>query len=159
MSDGTVRKRKKKRAVFEKTLYISLFITLGVLLAVQVFQLSSQFQPLYAWSDKSEGEPLGAEEYLFEKVYLRVSLKNGEVNENIKILVNGDVVSNFSKNSVNLELLAGDIIELDTSESASTNADLTIHISEGYSLQKSGQTTDKAKNVKILGKVTKYCAK
>ncbi len=65
--------------------------------------------------EAADGEPLGYETYLFEPCKLELKLNNIEYCPDIKVMVNGDEICDFSNDTIILDLKPGDVVELDAS--------------------------------------------
>lgn len=66
--------------------------------------------------EASDGVPLENEAYLFEPCKMELKLNDIEYCPELKVMVNGDEVGDFSSDTLLLELKDGDIVELDASK-------------------------------------------
>jgi len=55
------------------------------------------------------------EEYLYSEGEISVALCSADVDENLKLLVNGEEVAVFSQNVINLKVKEGDVVSVDGS--------------------------------------------
>jgi len=112
----TRMKRRETGYRIEKILYITFIVTFFLMVVVQAAILNPDIRTFLAINDELEGAPLSAEEFLYNKGTLVLKLSYGEINENLKVLVNGDEVARFNTGSISINVKDGDIVEIDASE-------------------------------------------
>jgi len=115
-----VKKRKEfenKRPKFniEKLLFLGFIMVFLVLILVQAALTSPTLRTFLVTDDKYEGTPLGVEETIYEEGKIELDLTSGNCSPDIKILVNGEEIADFTKSHIGLTVKNGDIVEIDDS--------------------------------------------
>lgn len=119
-SAGKKQKRSKAKSVnpgarFERVLFF-LFVFLFVsLIVVQAAMMNPSIRTFFTGDTGLEGSPLQYEEYLYSQGEISVVLCNEDLNEDLKLLVNGDEVAAFSQKLINIKVKHGDVISIDGS--------------------------------------------
>lgn len=111
---------------FERILYTSFFIVFFVLILTQTAMFIPSLNSAMIEKDTQNGVPISEEEYLYKKGTLVLTLLDFENYQALKVLVNGEERAAFFKNTLNINVIDGDVVELDGSE---TNANTTVAVS------------------------------
>lgn len=104
-----------KSVNFERFLFKSFIAVFVLLLAAQAALLNPAVRSAITIHDGVEGTPLGAEEYLYNEGNMKIELLDGDSNPDLKVLVNGEEKACFEAKSVQLDVIEGDVIEVDGS--------------------------------------------
>lgn len=116
-------KRAKSEETFEHLLYFSFVVIFFVLVISQTILMSPTMHSYLETNNSVEGVPLGPEEYLYDRGKISLALSGREIDENLKVLINGEEAAAFSVNELDLEVKSGDVIEVDA-----RNSELPVNI-------------------------------
>ncbi|NLP14617.1 MAG: hypothetical protein GX383_09150 [Clostridium sp.] len=128
-SAGKKQKRSKAKSVnpgarFERVLFF-LFVFLFVsLIVVQAAMMNPSIRTFFTGDTGLEGSPLQYEEYLYSQGEISVALCNEDLNEDLKLLVNGDEVAAFSQKLINIKVKHGDVISIDGSLASESEVEI-----------------------------------
>ena len=111
---------------FEKILHISFFIVFFVMILVQTAIFMPSFNSAMIMRDSYNGVPIGEKEYLYKEGAIELTLIDFKNYPVLKVLVNGEERALFVGDKVYIEVIDGDVVELDGSE---TNNNTTIAVS------------------------------
>ncbi|MFZ5989775.1 MAG: hypothetical protein ACOYWZ_21990 [Bacillota bacterium] len=148
-----VRKEKNPRFGFERVLFFSFVCIFLTLIAVQTAMMNPSVRTFLVDDSGLEGSPLSLEEYLYSEGEISLALCEGDYNEDLKVLVNGDEVAVFSDNVVNLMVKDGDVIEVDGSLAGEAEVEI-ISASENIANENIGKIVKVNSDVKELTKIT-----
>ena len=111
------RKDKKynKPVNFERFLFKSFLVVFVLLLGVQAALLNPDIRSSITMQESIEGQPLGAEEYLYNAGTIEIELLEENSIPALKILVNGEEKACFDVKNVLVDVIEGDVIEIDGS--------------------------------------------
>lgn len=121
------RKEQKKFFCFEKLLYGLTILSLVLLFFFQSIQFVPAFNKMIIKQQSREGTPIAKEEFLYKKGEITLCLADLKSSPQLKVLVNGEEKGFFSNNELTLELVDGDIVEVDASE---VSENIKIYISK-----------------------------
>jgi hypothetical protein len=110
------RDKKSNRPVnFERFLFKAFLIVFVLLLGVQAALLNPAIKSSITKQESIEGAPLGVEEYLYNFGTIEMELLDEDSIPALKILVNGEEKACFDTKNIRLDVIEGDIIEIDGS--------------------------------------------
>ena len=115
VSSNTRSWREKLKFNIEKILFFCFIITFVLMIFVQAAITNPSIRASLSINDELEGTPLAMEEFLYNRGNIVLKLANLDKDENAKILVNGEETSSFIKNTVDVKVKNGDVIEIDAS--------------------------------------------
>jgi hypothetical protein len=138
---------------FEKLLFTAFIVCFIALIAVQITLSSPALRPLVSVDGRYEGNPLKTEEYLYDVGEVTIKLVKPEPENNIGILLNGEEAAVFSGNEVTLEVLDGDVIEIDASAAKSEIEVRITNVSDNLSRKYIGKSLTVKGSVKILSQI------
>jgi hypothetical protein len=95
------------------------------LLGVQAALLNPAVRSLITLQESIEGAPLGAEEYLYNSGTIEMELLDEDSIPALKILINGEEKACFDTKNIQLDVIDGDVIEIDGS-AVSDNVKIAI---------------------------------
>jgi hypothetical protein len=121
-------------------------------LIFQAVLLIPGFRDAFIWQDEMEGAPLEREAYLFNKAKIQIKLSGDVRDENVKVLLNGDEVADFWENRVLLDIIDGDVIEIDGTASSSAYTGTVGVIPGEHTVKSVDRFFTVNKNVIKLGK-------
>lgn len=121
----TERTRQHKPFNFEKFLFNGFLAVFVILLGVQAALLNPAFRSAVTVEEGLEGSPLGSEEYLYNEGSIELRLENSESNSDVRVLVNGEERAVFNDYSVIINVIEGDVVEIDASE-ATSSVEVTV---------------------------------
>lgn len=117
---------------FERFLFFSFVCIFMALIMVQAAMFNPTISAFLTKDSSFDGRALQLEEYLYDEGEISIALCDGNSNEDIKVLVNGEEVAAFTDNVVDLKVKDMDVIEIDGSlvegaevEVVSTNGNFT----------------------------------
>jgi hypothetical protein len=116
----------RKHRDIEHILYASFFVVFLALIITQAAIFIPSIKLAVMEKDSMMGVPIGKEEYLYKEGNLELTLVDFENYPALKVLVNGDEKASFQGKTVSLEVLDGDVVELDGS---GTNASTGVSAS------------------------------
>ncbi len=116
----------KKPVNFERMIHLLFFIVFLFLIAIQTAIFFPSIKPGVIAKDSLIGVPIGKEEYLYKEGSFVLTLLEFESYPALKVLVNGEERASFNGKSVTVNVIDGDVVELDGSE---TNANTSFTIS------------------------------
>jgi len=150
------RKRNKKTNIkinIERFLFLAFICTFITLVIVQVALMSPSIRTFLNVSNDYEGRPLGLEEFLYKEGEIAIGLVNGDSNPGLKVLINGDEVSQFDEKIINLKVKDGDVIEIDGSAVRGEAETEIVSKSDNIDVDCLGKTVKVQSNIKKLVKV------
>lgn len=102
--------------LFERVLIISFITVFAIMLIAQAALANPNLWPSIAIGAQFEGKPLGIEEFLYDEAKIVIELLNNQSNPLLKVMVNGDEIAVFDRKTIEINVKAGDVIEIDGSE-------------------------------------------
>lgn len=118
LRDRNKRGRPHRPFNIERFLFNAFLAVFVILLGVQAALLNPAIRTAVTVEEGLEGLPLGTEEYLYNQGSMEIRLENAESNPSVKVLVNGEERADFDTYSVILNVIEGDVVEIDASEAA-----------------------------------------
>jgi len=111
----------------EKILFITFFIFFSSLVITQIVLIATGLEKGLSTNSAIEGLPLKKEEFLYKEGELVLELLSEYKGQghDVKILVNGEEVDDFSFRKVSLKIKNGDVVEIDATN-ISNNIDVMI---------------------------------
>lgn len=100
---------------FERFLFFSFICIFMALIIVQAAMFNPSLSAFITKESNYDGRALQLEEYLYEEGDISIALCDGNCNEDIKVLVNGEEVAAFTDSVVDLKVKDMDVIEIDGS--------------------------------------------
>ncbi|MDK2984646.1 MAG: hypothetical protein PWQ96_288 [Clostridia bacterium] len=139
--------------------YLLKIIVFGVLLLIVVQSLLNYDYITYGWNltqQEDSGGNISDESIISnsEKDYVTLKLLTYSSLHKAKVLINGNVVTNFNNNSVSFEVNPGDEIVVDCSFYANP-IKFTVHTSQEVLLPTSDKVVTCTSGTILLGKVSK----
>ncbi|MCX7843166.1 MAG: hypothetical protein N2489_08850 [Clostridia bacterium] len=122
---GDKKRYNNERMNFERILFILFIISFSLLVIVQAALTNPTVRTFLTSDNEFQGTPMGVEEYFYDEGTISLRLVNAVYDENLKILVNGEIAAVFAQNVINLEVKDGDIVEIDGS---STQAEGEVEV-------------------------------
>jgi hypothetical protein len=98
---------------FEKILFLILLINIGILIMIQIAHTVPQSENILISGDNTDGAILGKVEYLFKKGYMVLKVDDMTDTEKLKILINGDETAFFDSSTIKIDIMNGDVVEID----------------------------------------------
>lgn len=142
-----------KKINIERTIFLLFFISFAALLLVQAVMLHPSVRASLIVQEVLEGTPLGSEEALYNEGTVVLKLKGSSPNKDIKVLINGKEAAEFTESKLQLQIIDGDVIEIDGS-AFRREIDVTIHsCSDNISPEYLGKTVTVFSNIKKLARV------
>lgn len=138
---------------FERILFFSFIILFAVLVLVQAALMNPTTRTFLVNDTGLEGSPLQFEEYLFSEGEISIALCSADINEDLKLLINGDEVAAFSENVINLKVKEGDVISVDGSITEEAEVAI-VSASDNIKLDNIGKRTKVSSDVKQLARIT-----
>lgn len=108
--------RQRKPVNPERLLFNSFLAVFVILLGVQAALLNPSFRAVLTMDENLQGSPLGTEEFLYNEGSIEISLVNLESNSDVRVLVNGEERAVFDSSSITVNVVEGDVVEIDASE-------------------------------------------
>lgn len=106
---------KNRDDIAERILFTVFILLFTLVIYSQVSLIRPESASLAVAHDSFEGTPLGIEEYLYSSGCIELRLMSGEQDPELVVLVNGEKAAVFEGKDVKLEVVAGDIVEIDGS--------------------------------------------
>lgn len=148
-SDKNKKTRQRRPINLERFLFKAFLAVFVILLGVQAALLNPSIRSAVTVEQGLAGSPLGAEENLYNEGSIEIKLDNMESNSAVRVLVNGEERADFESDSVILNVIEGDVIEIDASD-ASDSVEVTVSaLSSNFDQECLG------KNFQVEGKVLK----
>lgn len=116
-SKRSTKKKKDKTRIFEDILFGTCILSFIVLVSIQTIMLVPSIRDTFNLTDKSIGEPLSKDDYLYKKGQITLKMIGSEPDPTVQILVNGDSVAMFENLEMNVNVNDGDVIEIDGTHS------------------------------------------
>ena len=116
----------KKHMDLERIIHAAFLVVLLALIMIQAVIFFPSIKSAVIEKDTMIGVPIGKEEFLFKEGSMVLTLLDFENYPSLKVLVNGEEKASFLEKAVNINVLDGDVVELDGSE---TNANSGITVS------------------------------
>lgn len=121
MTDMTVehvglKRIKSVRLSFDRILFVIFAVTFSTLLISQTAFLFPSIRLAFVNQNLIEGSIMADEEYLYSKGAIELKLLYLGSCPDLRILLNGEDIGNFTENIVRLDVIDGDVIEIDSSE-------------------------------------------
>lgn len=129
---------------FDQVLFILCVTVFFILILVQTALISPSVESFLEVQNGYEGQPLDVEEFLYAEGTLELRLSGTQGNENIKVMINGDLAAVFNSNIVQIKVKDGDVVEIDASEDMNENE---IEI-----ISQSNNITNKCSGIRLLVK-------
>lgn len=107
---------KFKKFDIEKLIFGVVSFLFVVLVVVQVALIEPNVRTLLVVDSRYDGEILKPEEFLYKTGTIELELLSSNFNENIYVLINGEIKTNFSTKSVIIPVKNGDVVEVDGSK-------------------------------------------
>jgi len=101
--------------IFAKAMIYILFIVATVLLMAQIGMVSNNIRPYLTHIDVFEGSVINEIDSLIKEGEIKIQLINMKSDSDIKILVNGIEVSDFSQNTRDIVVRNNSVVEIDGS--------------------------------------------
>lgn len=138
---------------YEKPVLLLIASIIVILVFVQIIILNNS-SGLFNQADlEYQGAALGKTEYLYGYGFITIELKGAEPKSEVIVLKNGTEIADFSNRIVKLEVMHGDIIEIDASEAKDREVVKVISVSKGISDECRHASVSLYKEVKTLLKV------
>ena len=128
--DRNKRTNPRRPLNLERFLFNAFLAVFVILLGVQAALLNPSFRSAVTVEEGLAGSPLGTEEYLYNEGSMEIKLENAESNSVVKVLVNGEERAVFESYSVIIDVIEGDVVEIDASE-ATGSVEVTISALSG----------------------------
>lgn len=106
-----------KNTIFENILFSTCILCFVVLIIVQVVLVVPSFRSALNITDKSIGLPLNGDEYLYDQGQITIKMMGEEPDPSVRVLINGDNVTQFDNTEMTLNVRDGDVVEIDGSQS------------------------------------------
>lgn len=157
-----VNTKENKRTINKKPniekILISLFIfSFSALILVQAILLDPSVRANLIIEEVLGGTPLGAEETLYNQgiIVLEVmgSLPDTNNGMSLKVLINGEPAASFKEESLQLQIIDGDVIEIDGSDYKQELGVVIRSGSENINSEYLGKSVTVFSNVKKLAKI------
>jgi hypothetical protein len=138
---------------FEKFLFTAFLISFLLLVAVQITLSSPALRPFVSVDGRYEGVPMKTEEYLYDAGEVTLELVKPKSETNIGILLNGELAAGFSEPQITLEVLDGDVIEIDASNAKGEVEVRISGVSSNISKKYVGKSLVVRNSIKILSQI------
>ncbi|HHV28881.1 hypothetical protein [Acetivibrio mesophilus] len=148
----TTEKAINPRFGFERFLFFSFIILFAALVLVQAALMNPTARTFLVNDTGLEGSPLQFEEYLYSEGEISIALCSADVNEDLKLLINGDEVAAFSENIINLKVKEGDVVSVDGSVTEEVEVAI-VSASDNIKLDNIGKRIRVNSEVKQLARI------
>lgn len=129
-NDRNKKTRPHRPLNLERFLFNAFLAVFVILLGVQAALLNPAIRSAVTVEEGLEGSPLGTEEYLYNEGSMEIRLENVESNSAVRVLVNGEERAVFESYSVIINVIEGDVVEIDASE-ATGSVEVTVSAMSG----------------------------
>ncbi len=154
---GFIKKSKKdKITIFEDMLFGICIASFLILVSVQSVLLIPSVRDTFNLADKSIGEPLSKDDYLYKQGQITLKMIGTEPDPTVQILVNGETVAIFESLIMKISVNDGDVIEIDGSHSLTGHIIMVDSVSENISSECSTSVAKIISNIQKLVKVQIY---
>jgi hypothetical protein len=150
------RIKKDKVTIFENMLFGTCIASFLLLVSIQAVLLIPSVRDTFNLTDKSIGEPLSKDDYLYKQGQITIKMIGTEPDPTVQILVNGDNVAIFENLLMNVYVNDGDVIEIDGSHSLIGHIIMVDSVSENISSKCSTSVAKINSNIQKLVKVQIY---
>lgn len=137
----------------DRVLFKLFIIVFVMLVFIQVALMNPYLRNILTVSNELDGEPLASEVFLYNEGKLSLGLVGQDRNNEVKVLVNGDIAAVFSYNIVDVFVKDGDVVEIDGS---AVNRELEVEVlakSDNISNSFVGNKIKVHSNIKNVGRV------
>jgi len=148
----THAKAVNPRFGFERFLFFSFIILFSALVLVQAALMNPATRTFLVNDNGLEGSPLQFEEYLYSEGEISVALYSADVDENLKLLVNGEEVAVFSQNVINLKVKEGDVVSVDGSSTEEAEVAI-VYATDNIKLDNIGERIKVNSEVKHIARI------
>ncbi|HOM01766.1 MAG TPA: hypothetical protein PLH43_02920 [Acetivibrio sp.] len=155
---GKVKSKKTRvkaanpRLGFERFLFFSFIILFSALVFIQAALMNPATRTFLISDTGIEGSPLQFEEYLYSEGEISLALCSADINEDLKILVNGEEVAAFSQNVISLKVKEGDVVSVDGSSTEEAEVAI-VFASDNIKLDNIGKRIKVNSEVKQLARI------
>jgi hypothetical protein len=146
-------KSGNSKVSFEKILFSLFILSFLLLVTAQITLSSPNLRSLVAVDSRYEGTPLKTEEFLYNQGEVIIELVKPKTDSSIKILLNGEVVSDFYDLQVTLDVLDGDVIEIDASNVKNEVEVRIADVSNNINRKYIGKSVSVKASIKILSQI------
>ena len=154
---GFIKKSKKdKITIFEDMLFGTCIASFLILVSVQSVLLIPSVRDTFNLTDKSIGEPLSKDDYLYKQGQIALKMIGTEPDPTVQILVNGETVAIFESLIMKVSVNDGDVIEIDGSHSLTGHIIMVDSVSENISSECRTSAAKINSNIQKLVKVQIY---
>ncbi|QNU65320.1 hypothetical protein EHE19_010240 [Ruminiclostridium herbifermentans] len=154
---GLLKKNKKdKVTILEDLLFGTCIVSFLILVSIQAALLIPSVRDTFNLGDKSIGEPLSKDNYLYKQGQITLKMIGNEPDPTVKILVNGETVAIFENLIMKVNVNDGDVIEIDGSHSLIGHIVMVDSVSENISSECSTAAAKVNSNIQKLVKVQIY---
>jgi hypothetical protein len=151
--DRSKKTRQSRPLNLERFFFNAFLAVFVILLGVQAALLNPAFRTAVTVEEGLEGAPLGTEEYLYNEGSMEITLENAESEPNVRVLVNGEERAAFDSYSVIINVIEGDVVEIDASEAAESIRVTISALSENFDRECLGRSYQVEGNVLKLLKI------
>ncbi len=150
------RSKKDKVTIFEDILFGICIASFLLLVTIQAALLIPSVRDTFNLTDKSIGEPLSKDDYLYKQGQITLKMIGTEPDPTVQILVNGETVAIFENLIMKVSVNDGDVIEIDGSHSLIGHIIMVDSISANISSECSTSVAKINSNIQKLVKVQIY---
>lgn len=150
------RGKKDRVTIFEDMLFGACIVGFLLLVSIQAALLIPSVRDYFNLTDKSIGEPLSKDDYLYKQGQITVKMIGTEPDPTVQILVNGEIVAIFENLIMKVSVNDGDVIEIDGSHSLIGHIVMVDSVSENISSECSTSVAKINSNIQKLVKVQIY---
>lgn len=150
------RSKKDKATVFEDILFGTCIAGFLLLVSIQAVLLIPSVRDTFNLTDKSIGEPLSKDDYLYKQGEVTLKMIGTEPDPTVQILVNGEAVAIFENLIMKVSVNDGDVIEIDGSHSLIGHIIMVDSVSNNISSECSTSVAKVNSNIQKLVKVQIY---
>jgi hypothetical protein len=140
-------------ASLEKILFRTCVFFFIVLVSIQIILVIPSVRSRLNLADKSLGVPLGADEYLYKRGLITLTMISKEPDPTVRILVNGEEIAMFENLKMPVSVNDGDVIEIDGTGSLVNHIIKVENISSNINSNCLNAYTNVEANMKRLVKV------
>ncbi len=152
----STQRKKDKITIFEDILFGTCIIGFLLLVSIQAVLLIPSVRDTFNLTDKSIGEPLSKDDYLYKQGQITLKMIGTEPDPTVQILVNGDTVAIFEKLIMDVCVNDGDVIEIDGSHSLTGHIIMVDSVSDNINSKCSTAVAKINSNIQKLVRVQIY---
>jgi len=139
---------------FEKILFFAFVCIFIAMIFVQGSLLNPSTRNFFTKDEDAVGRPLDSEEYLYNEGRISIALLESDINEELKLLVNGDEVAVFNQNLITISVKDGDVVEVDASSTQNQTELEIISASENISGVEVGKKIKVDSNIEEVTRIS-----